>query len=189
MPKYGDRREDGRIFFCLQKHKLKDGSIAVYECWLNPCAFNRQMEARKAFNKKWKQKNKERQREYYRKYRNGNGRIKRIEFLKTYRKKNKEKVNGHTYKWRKNNPGKMAQQRFLRRTKNEQVELTDKEKMLVNQIYKFAKLCQETLGIKYHVDHVIPVSLGGSNHPSNLRVIPAEMNLKKGNKLNEATLD
>jgi len=189
MPKYGDRREDGKVFFCLQKQKLKDGSFGVYECWLNPDAFEHQRNTKKIAIKRWKQKNKERQREHQRKYRNGRGRPKRMEYIKAYRKKNKGKVNGHTYKWRKNNPGKMAQQRFLRRTKNDPIKLTDKEKMLINKIYKFAKLCQETLAIKYHVDHVIPVSLGGTNHPSNLRVIPAEINLRKGNKLNEITLD
>jgi 5-methylcytosine-specific restriction endonuclease McrA len=32
----------------------------------------------------------------------------------------------------------------------------------------------------YHVDHVVPLACGGSDHPSNMQWLPAEANLKKG---------
>lgn len=43
----------------------------------------------------------------------------------------------------------------------------------------------EILDEKYHVDHIIPLSKGGSNDVSNLRLVSREFNLKKSNKLDE----
>lgn len=36
---------------------------------------------------------------------------------------------------------------------------------------------------KYHIDHRVPISKGGDNSVRNLRVIPKEANLLKGNKM------
>lgn len=183
MPKYGDKRHDGRIFLCYQKQKLLDGSVKKYECWLKEESFLLHKEKRKQALKIWKQNNKEKQREHYRKYRKGKGRLKRNQKAANWKKQNKDRQNSYTYKWRKLNPGKVATLRFLRRTGNKNCKLNNQEKTLLNQIYKFSSLCSKIFNTKYHVDHVIPISLGGSNHPSNLRVVPAEVNLKKGNKL------
>lgn len=43
--------------------------------------------------------------------------------------------------------------------------------------------CSAPVGDKYHVDHRIPVSRGGTNSPENLCISCAECNLKKGAKL------
>ena len=183
MPKYGDIRADGKVFFCMQKQTQKDGSQKQYECWLSEKSFNKRKIQQSIYMKGWKNKNKERQGFYCKKYREGSGKLKRSENHKNWQKENKDKTNQYTYKWRQKNPGKMAEQRFSRRSKNDASPLTKNEKKIVNEIYKLSKLCERIFGIKYHVDHVIPISLGGNNHPSNLRVIPAQMNLEKGSKL------
>jgi len=36
---------------------------------------------------------------------------------------------------------------------------------------------------KFHVDHIIPISLGGEHHPDNIQVVPAKLNLQKNNNL------
>jgi 5-methylcytosine-specific restriction endonuclease McrA len=38
-------------------------------------------------------------------------------------------------------------------------------------------------GVKHHVDHIIPLSKGGSHKTENLRVVPAVVNLRKRAKL------
>jgi 5-methylcytosine-specific restriction endonuclease McrA len=42
--------------------------------------------------------------------------------------------------------------------------------------------CQKKVGDDYHVDHVVPICLGGSNGPENLVVSCAACNRKKGGK-------
>lgn len=43
--------------------------------------------------------------------------------------------------------------------------------------------CGDKAGLDYHVDHVIPVSKGGSNGPDNLVIACPTCNLRKGSKL------
>jgi 5-methylcytosine-specific restriction endonuclease McrA len=47
---------------------------------------------------------------------------------------------------------------------------------------KMAKLGLVKKGDGKHVDHIKPLSRGGSNGKKNLRVISAKSNLKKGNR-------
>lgn len=42
--------------------------------------------------------------------------------------------------------------------------------------------CHSKLGDKYHVEHVTPLSLGGTNGPENLVIACADCNLKKSSK-------
>lgn len=53
--------------------------------------------------------------------------------------------------------------------------------MLLSQHNK-CRICGEDL-IRYHVDHIVPVSRGGSNEISNIQILCAPCNLKKGRKL------
>jgi len=62
------------------------------------------------------------------------------------------------------------------------VKLTKKEKEQVYEIYQIAKKMTSETGVEHHVDHIRPLAAGGEHHPSNLQVIPATENLKKGSK-------
>tara|TARA_B100000287_G_C20525872_1_gene738825 strand:+ start:141 stop:785 length:645 start_codon:yes stop_codon:yes gene_type:complete len=62
--------------------------------------------------------------------------------------------------------------------------LNDLEKMKIKNIYEEKDLLNLNAGyIKYHVDHIIPLSRGGAHHPNNLQILKAEENLKKGSKI------
>ena len=65
------------------------------------------------------------------------------------------------------------------------VDLNDEEKEEILKIYKQSKQMTKTTGIQHHVDHIKPLSKGGEHHPSNLQILTAEENLKKGAKFVE----
>jgi hypothetical protein len=59
------------------------------------------------------------------------------------------------------------------------------DKDLIRQIYEMAQVLTKEVGVKYHVDHVIPLRnklVCGLHNEHNLRVIPAIDNLRKKNR-------
>lgn len=89
-----------------------------------------------------------------------------------WRSKNKDKANAHTRK---------AQ---AKRAKRVPSWLTQDDIRDINLEYELAVWCSKVMGVKYHVDHIIPLSgklVSGLHVPSNLQVIPAAVNLAKRN--------
>ena len=63
--------------------------------------------------------------------------------------------------------------------------LTDDDFWMMGEMYHLAEIRTKTTGIVWHVDHVIPLrgkTVSGFHVPSNLRVITAQENMKKGNR-------
>ena len=68
--------------------------------------------------------------------------------------------------------------------------LTDADHAEIKRIYKIANQKTKQTGIKWHVDHIIPLrgkNVSGLHVPHNLRVVPASENLRKSNKWDEST--
>ena len=91
--------------------------------------------------------------------------------------------------WKKANPHKIAA--YRRRRRGVKANATplwagdEWEDLLMAEIYTLAKLRTRLTGFEWHVDHVIPLVsqlVCGLHCSANLRVVPAKINLSKGNK-------
>ena len=63
--------------------------------------------------------------------------------------------------------------------------LSQKQLSQIKYLYWLSKDLETTSGQKYHVDHIVPLQgrhVCGLHVPWNLQVIPAEINLSKGNR-------
>jgi hypothetical protein len=88
-------------------------------------------------------------------------------------------------KWQRENRGKARannrlRKMHVRRAMPKWVPLKD-----IQVFYEMASDLEKKTGQKYHIDHIVPLineTVCGLHVPWNLRVIPAEENLKKGNK-------
>ena len=101
--------------------------------------------------------------------------------------KPREYHNEYLRNWRSENRGKVVQS-----GKKRSIPMSKCLKLLgeqqigtLNQFYNYASRISECIGIKHHVDHVLPLAgdgFTGLHVPWNLQVIPATINLKKGNR-------
>lgn len=123
---------------------------------------------------------------------------------KKWARENKEKRNAMSQKWRDENREQFreicstyrktnAANRLANNAKRRAAKLqqtpawADLEK--IESLYKFAKFMEWiTLGIKYHVDHIVPLkgkTVCGLHTYDNLQILKANDNIRKGNKLYE----
>jgi hypothetical protein len=67
--------------------------------------------------------------------------------------------------------------------------LSPEQKSQIEFVYSHAKDCQIVTGEVYHVDHIVPLqgeAVCGLHVPWNLQVLPAEVNVRKSNRYEEA---
>ena len=119
---------------------------------------------RKEYNKQWKGNN--------------------VDYWKHYAEGHKEYIKKYRSCWAEENRGKLngyeANRRALKL--NQYDPTTDLEK--VAELYKLAfTLSKKTLQ-SYEVDHIIPLSKGGTGHEKNLQIITAHQNRSKHNDEN-----
>jgi hypothetical protein len=132
-------------------------------------------EAKAAYDKIYREKNKEKLK------------IKKA----AYQKANKDKHNEACRKWSKANRHKTSYYWATRRAIKLQRTpkwLTEKQKSHIKAYYETATILSNYLGIKLHVDHIIPLQgeiISGLHVPENLQLMVASANCSKGNSYGE----
>jgi len=69
--------------------------------------------------------------------------------------------------------------------RNAEKMLAPLSKFVLQEAIELRRIRTKSTGIMWHVDHIHPVSLGGSSKYHNLQVVPAKWNQQKSNKHQE----
>jgi hypothetical protein len=102
-----------------------------------------------------------------------------------WREANREYCSQLTREWAKNNPSKASANASKRRAKLLNATPVWADFAAIQVEYDLADWCSKATGIKYHVDHIVPLqgkTICGLHVPNNLQVIPAKDNHVKHNK-------
>lgn len=136
-------------------------------------------------SRRWKEANPDRVREHKRRsYQNNPYRT--IERSQEWAKSNRERSRERSRRWKQMNPVRVQtnnRNRMVRKRSIEGAHTAADVQAQYNRQRHCCYYCGCELNGKYHVDHVIPLSRGGSNGPENIVCACQNCNLQKGAKL------
>ena len=130
-------------------------------------------EERKAYKRAWYAANKDKAKAYYEANKD-----KRKAWLEA----NKEKIRAKKKAYNKANRDKRNATEAKREALKILATLPTSDYELIKKLYEQRVEMSEKHGEQYHVDHIIPLSIGGAHHQDNLRVITAKENVQKNDK-------
>jgi hypothetical protein len=88
-------------------------------------------------------------------------------------------------KWKKENKAKVNATAAARRATKFLASPAWANQFFIDEIYDLAQLRTKLTGIEWHVDHIVPLRsklVSGLHVEQNLRVIPGQINIAKGNR-------
>ena len=175
----------------------RDSRRACKACTRNRA--HKYREANPEHQRKWQKANPERGVEYSRKYREAN-REKMLERSRKHYKSNREKELGRMRKWQKANSEKILENnRKWAKANPEKIKARDHNRRarikgnggklspnIVQTLLAFQKgkcaCCGKSLKRGHHLDHIMPIALGGTNTDNNIQLLTPKCNLRKSAK-------
>jgi len=144
--------------------------------------YKKNSEKRKAVAKAWIVENREKYESQKKLYREKNkSKIKKRQ--KLYSEKNPEKCYFYVKTWRENNPESskiiMINDNSKRRARTKQTDITTKYLLELKSKTSHCEICGKKLKDNIHLDHIIPLNVGGLHIKSNIRYVHAKCNLQR----------
>jgi len=123
-------------------------------------------------------------RKYYREYqRSYNHSSKGEAIQKKYRLSEKGKATRRKYAKTEKGKAIFNEKRVRRKLLMNVSTLTKAKRKEIVMIYERCQSISKQTGIPHHVDHIIPLSKGGTHHPSNLQILTAAENQRKSDNI------
>jgi len=111
-----------------------------------------------------------------------------LEVCRLYRENNKEDCNERIRRWKKTEVGKISSRLSSNKRRTvidnaiKQITKEDIFNLLKEQNYKCAISREDLRKTGFHIDHIKPISKGGTHTLDNIQLTTPEENLKKGSK-------
>jgi hypothetical protein len=141
-----------------------------------------------AYGEQWREANREYCRQYAQNWQEAN-RDQTRELARQYRKDNPEKIKQSKINWEKSNPEKHKAISVKRRQNRRAKKLGNGGKLskgIIDGLLALQKgkcaCCGASLKNGYHLDHIMPLALGGQNSDNNVQLLTPICNWKKGAK-------
>lgn len=177
----GERKTFDEFVKCS---KEKDGLSG--RC--KPChrAKTRPYEARREYTQAQRERKKQYLAEYTAAHANDSGwKERRREANAKWRANNKDRVAAANAQWKRENSAKVLASTRKRQTAKQRACPSWADTKHIEMFYIGAKFVESLFGVKHHVDHIVPLrgkNVCGLHIPVNLRIPPAEENMRKGNR-------
>lgn len=172
---YREKNKD-RILLKKAEYRIKNHS-SIIESQRKSYFLNKEARLKKAKDYVSRNKDKvaDRQKRYY--SLNAASAKKRA---KEWFENNKERAKARASKYYKNNPEVFHNSRVVRRERESTGRLSGGlvSKLLILQ-KGLCPCCKKPLGDDYHVDHIIPLALGGKNEDRNIQLLRGSCNMQK----------
>lgn len=187
---------NGLCVICINNRLLKYKKTEKYK---QKEKRSQQSEKRKDFVKSWRENNRIKCCSYSEKWREKN-KDAVLDYSRSYKASNKEKLKKYERERWVNRKEELSEKRKKHQTQNKDMWASysrnrraklrecdgfhcskDIENIMKSQNRKCAN-CKCDISKNYHVDHIVPLSLCGSNWPSNLQLLCPSCNSRKSNK-------
>lgn len=139
----------------------------------------------RGFNTTYYQKTAEKQKHASSEYRKANREFV-LDYLAEYREKNREKLNRQIAEIYQRDPSKKHARTVKRRASKLKATPSWANHGYIGLFYQMAREESERLGVKVHVDHIVPLQsklVCGLHNEFNLQLLAASANLKKSNRV------